>query len=100
MDLAIVEQMLDEKFYGPQNWELNVYLSPAEQQRNKPILPTTDPTTGRMGHARNYPGPDTALVEALYIDVSGNEHTGVFTNTELALQWLLRQDQGGLQVKL
>lgn len=96
-DLAQVELDLNAKF-GFAGWEINPYLSPAEKAINKPILPVTDRGTNRMGHARNWPGPDTALVQAVFYDYALNEHTFVFTHTDDAITWLYRQDPSTLQV--
>ncbi len=97
--LAQIEAVLDTKFYGADNWEINAYTSPSEKQINKPILPTTNRATNRMGHMRNYPGPDTPLVQAVFFNQQGNKVTAVFTDTDGALDWLLRQEQGGIQVQ-
>lgn len=97
--LAEAEVVLDGKFYSGENWGIEPYLSPSEKTVNKPILPVTSNATGRMGHPRIYPGPDTALVEAYFFSVEGNRHSGTFTNTDDALRWLLRQEQGGRMVQ-
>ncbi len=97
-EVAVIEGLLDQKFYSADNWGVEPYLSPAEKQINKPILPTTNPATNRMGHPRNWLGPDTALVRAWFLSQEGNEHSGVFTDMFEALRWLMRQDQGGIWV--
>lgn len=90
MELSEVEVVFNERF-GVDGWDVKAYNSPAERQINKPILPTTS-ATNRMGHARNWPGPDTALVEAVFYSVDGNDHTMVFTTVEGAIDWLFEQD--------
>lgn len=90
MDLSQVESQFDTKFNG--KWEINPYLSPSEKIINKPILPETNPATNRMGHPRVWPGPDTPLVQAVFWSHDGNDHTGVFTQVEDAINWLMRQD--------
>lgn len=89
-ELLIAEIALD-RLFGEDNWDVNPYMSPAEGKKNKPILPTTDRTTNRMGHPRNWPGPDTALVEAVFWSFDGNDHRGVFTDVKDAINWLLAQ---------
>lgn len=98
-ELDAIETVLDQKFYGGANWGVEPYLSPSEKQINKPILPTTNTSTNRMGHARNWPGPDTPLIEAWFFSQDDNQHTGVFTDMRLATDWLLRQEQGGMSVR-
>lgn len=97
-ELLLAEQVLDLKFRG--EWEINPYLSPSEKMINKPILPETNPATNRMGHPRNWPGPDTPLVQAIFTSYNKTVHTGVFTEVNLAIEWLLRQDPSTGMVKV
>lgn len=100
MDILAIETQLNEKFKGEEHWNVNPYLSPSEKASNKPILPGTNPATNRMGHPRNYPGPDTPLLEAEFMSFDGRWHTACYTTVEDALVWLLRQDPSTGQVNV
>lgn len=89
--LLEAEAEFDARF-GPTGWRVDGYLSPSEKAINKPILPTTSEVTGRMGHPRNWPGPDTPLIEAAFMDSKLRWHTLTFTTVEDAVMWLDRND--------
>jgi hypothetical protein len=98
-ELIIAEIALD-RIFGEDNWDVRAYNSPAERTENKPILPTTNKATNRMGHARNWPGPDTSLIEAVFWSHDGNDHRMVFTDVRDAINWLNRQNPDTRSVEL
>jgi len=98
-ELLAIEEIFDSRF-GADGWSVDAYVSPAERPENKPILPTTSEATGRMGHPRNWIGPDVPLIEAKFRDYQQRWHSLVFTTTEDAIGWLGRNHPANSNVVL